>query len=112
MRSPLHHTGSSLQCEALWLQSMSSVVSGSGSAGAPELSCPMTCRIILSSLTGMEPVSPALKDRFLTSGPPGKSLLFLPLMNCDRKSPCAVIKNNFKRYVEAPLKIIFRLESG
>ena len=57
-------------------------------------------------------MSPALKGRFLTTGPPGKSLLFLFLMKYDRKAPCVVIVNNFKRYVEAPLKIIFRLESG
>ena len=57
-------------------------------------------------------MSPVLKGRFLTTGPPGKSLLFLFLMNYDRKAPYVVIMNICKRYVEAPLKIIFRLESG
>ena len=57
-------------------------------------------------------MSPVLKGRFLTTGPPGKSLLFLFLINYDRKAPYVVIMNICKRYVEAPLKIIFRLESG
>ena len=37
------------------------------------LSCP-TARGILVSRPGIEPVSPALAGRFLTTGPPGKSL--------------------------------------
>ena len=33
----------------------------------------MTCGILVSQ-AGTEPVSPALEDGFLTTGPPGKSL--------------------------------------
>ena len=36
------------------------------------LSCPMTCGILVPWL-GIEPLSPALEGRFLTTGPPGKS---------------------------------------
>ena len=40
------------------------------------LSCPMTCRI-LGPQPGTEYVYPALEGKFLTTGPPGKSLFFL-----------------------------------
>jgi len=39
------------------------------------LSCPMACRILVSQ-PGIEPTSSALQDRFLTTGPPGKSWEF------------------------------------
>ena len=39
---------------------------------AQRLSCPETCGILVPRL-GIEPASPALKGRFLTTGPPGKS---------------------------------------
>lgn len=38
---------------------------------APGLCCPMACRILVLGL-GIEPVSPKLAGRFLTTGPPGK----------------------------------------
>ena len=37
------------------------------------LSCPVACGILVPR-PGIEPVSPALQDGFLTTGPPGKSL--------------------------------------
>ena len=40
------------------------------------LSCPTACGILVLS-PGIEPTSPALKSRFLTSGSPRKPLLFL-----------------------------------
>ena len=39
------------------------------------LSCPTACGILVLH-TGTEPMSPALQSRFLTTEPPGKSLLF------------------------------------
>ena len=36
------------------------------------LSCPTACEI-LTPRQGLEPASPALEGRFLTTGPPGKS---------------------------------------
>ena len=39
---------------------------------APRLSCSVACGIFPGS--GLEPVSPALAGRFLTTAPPGKSL--------------------------------------
>ena len=39
---------------------------------ARRLSCPTACGILVPR-PGIEPVSPALEDRFLTTGPPGKS---------------------------------------
>ena len=48
------------------------------------LSCCVACGILLSR-PGIQPVSPALKGEFLTTGPPGKSLghllCFLPNQN-------------------------------
>ena len=38
------------------------------------LSCSVACGIFVPP-PGIEPMSPALKGRFLTTGPPGKSLL-------------------------------------
>ena len=38
------------------------------------LSCSMTCGILVPQL-GFKPTSPALQGRFLTTGPPGKSLV-------------------------------------
>ena len=46
---------------------MGSVVAACG------ISCPAACSILVS-LPGIEPASPALQGRFLTTGPPGKSL--------------------------------------
>ena len=40
------------------------------------LSCPAACGILVPR-PGIEPVSPALEGRFLTTGPPGKSLPWL-----------------------------------
>ena len=37
------------------------------------LSCSVTCEILVPS-PGIEPVSPALRGEFLTTGPPGKVL--------------------------------------
>ena len=54
-----------------------SVVTTAGSViVVPSLSCPMACRILVLGL-GIEPVSPTLAGRFLTTGPPGKSLVLL-----------------------------------
>ena len=39
---------------------------------ACRLSCPVACGILVP-LPGIEPMSPALQGRFLTTGPPGKS---------------------------------------
>ena len=36
------------------------------------LSCPSVCGVLVPQ-PGMEPASPALEGRFLTTGPPGKS---------------------------------------
>ena len=36
------------------------------------LSCPVACGILVPQ-PGIEPTSPALEGRFLTTGPPGKS---------------------------------------
>ena len=38
------------------------------------LNCPVTCGILVAQ-PGIEPVAPALEGGFLTTGPPGKSLL-------------------------------------
>ena len=38
-----------------------------------QLSCSTTCGILVPQ-PGIKPVSPALESRFLTTGPPGKSL--------------------------------------
>ena len=46
------------------------------------LSCPTACGI-LAPQPGIKPMSPALEGGFLTSGPPGKSLLIAFL-----KPPC------------------------
>ena len=37
------------------------------------LSCPVACGILVPQ-PGIEPTSPAVEGRFLTTGPPGKSL--------------------------------------
>ena len=50
----------------LSLRRRSSVVVACG------LSCPVACGILVPQ-PGIEPVSPALKGRFFTTGPPGKS---------------------------------------
>ena len=49
----------------LWHMRFSLVAAGS-------LCCPMGCGILVPQL-GVKPMSPALEDRFLTTGPPGKS---------------------------------------
>ena len=41
-------------------------------AAMVQISCPTACGI-LASWPGIEPASPVLEGRFLTSGPPGKS---------------------------------------
>ena len=43
---------------------------------ACRLSCPAACGI-LAPWSGVEPTSPALEGEFLTTGPPGKSLIYL-----------------------------------
>ena len=53
-------------CGARAPESLGSVVVALG------LSCPAACGILVSR-SGIEPVSPALESRFLTTGPPGKS---------------------------------------
>ena len=53
--------------QAQQLQRVGSLVVACG------LSCPVTCGILVSP-PGIEPMSPALEGRFLTTGPPGKSL--------------------------------------
>ena len=47
---------------------------------ARELSCPTACGILVPQ-AGMEPASPALEGRFLTTRPPGKSLLSCLYLN-------------------------------
>ena len=54
-------------CGAWTLDYMSSVFA------AFRLSFPMACGILVPQ-PGIEPVSPALESKFLTTGPPGKSL--------------------------------------
>ena len=44
------------------------------------LSCPEACGILVPQ-AGIEPMSPALEGGFLTTGPPGKSLLYYNLIN-------------------------------
>ena len=51
---------------------MDSLVVHTGSRVARRLSCP-AARMTLISWPGIEPLSPALEDEFLTIGPPGKS---------------------------------------
>ena len=51
---------------------MSSVVA------AHRVSCSAACGILVPR-PGIEPESPALQDRFLTTGPPGKSLNYLQI---------------------------------
>ena len=46
------------------------------------LSCFTACGILVPP-PGMEPVSPTLQGRFLTTGPRGKSLKYIFLMECD-----------------------------
>ena len=48
---------------------------GSSVVVAHGLSCPMACGILVPRL-GIEPMSPALAGKFLTTGPPGKSSRF------------------------------------
>ena len=55
--------------QALGLQELQHVGSAVVTHG---FSCPTACGIL--PRPGMEPVSPALADRFLAPGPPGKSL--------------------------------------
>ena len=54
-------------CDAQALEHEGSVVV------ACKLSCPVACGILVPG-PGIEPVSPALEGRFLTTGPPGKSV--------------------------------------
>ena len=63
--SQLRHTGSFIPCAGF------SLVAACG------LSCPAACEILVPQ-PGMEPMSPALKGGFLTTGPPKKSLLLNP----------------------------------
>ena len=56
-------------CGARALEYVGSVVS------ACKLSCPMACGILIPPLE-IELASPALEGGFLTTGPPGKSLLY------------------------------------
>ena len=60
----LRHVGSSLRCSAC---------AGFSLGMACGLSCPAACGILVPQ-PGVEPVSPALRDGFLTTGPPGKPL--------------------------------------
>ena len=72
---------------ALWLHQVLAAVAGflcitqdlslqgAGSAAvAHGLSCPMACGILVPQ-PGIEPAPPTLEGRFLTTGPPGKSLI-------------------------------------
>ena len=59
---------SGFSCCRAWILGMRAVV-----AAVHGLSCFMECAIFLGP--GAEPVSLALQDGFLTTGPPGKSLL-------------------------------------
>ena len=53
---------------------------GGSVAAARRLSCPGACGILVPR-PGIEPAFPALEGGFLTTGPPGKSLLFVFLKN-------------------------------
>ena len=67
IRSELQHAGSLLHH-----MSLSQGIPSCGSR-ASRLSCFKACGILVPQ-PGIEPVSPALPGRFLTTGPPGKSL--------------------------------------
>ena len=56
-------------CELFWFRCRVSAVAGY------RLSCPSTCGLLVPG-PGIKPASPALEGRFLTTGPPGKSLRF------------------------------------
>ena len=60
-------------CVHFRVQGQTESLQRSGSlAVAPGLSCPIACGILVP-WPGIKPVFPALKGRFLTTGPPGKS---------------------------------------
>ena len=64
-------------CGAWAPENVDSVVAAHGLSGcAHGLSCPMACGILVPG-PGMELASPALQGGFLTTGPPGKSLLLI-----------------------------------
>ena len=65
--SLLRHGDLLLVVHTLWLWHMGSVVA------VPRGSCSVARRILVPS-PGTDPTSPALKGRFLTTGPQGKSL--------------------------------------
>ena len=73
--SSLHHEGSFVPTHVLKLWSMGSVVV------ACRLGCTEACGIFILQ-PGIEPTSPALQGRFLTTGPRGKFL-----MRCNRENP-------------------------
>ena len=81
VRSPLWHTGFSpavprgLRSEGLRsLQHAGSPTEAPRlSSCAPGFSCPTACSMLVLR-PGVKPISPALESRFLTTGPPGKSL--------------------------------------
>ena len=66
---------------------------GSVVVAARRLSCLTVCGILVPQ-PGIEPASRALEGRFLTTGPPGKSLtLFLDVMILCTENPNDSIKN-------------------
>ena len=69
------------------------VVCGLQSAWVQLFSCPVACGILVPP-PGIEPASPALEGRFLTTGPPGKSLYNLLKRYID------ALKNFLKGYQE------------
>ena len=58
--------------------------------GTHTLSCPAACEILVPQ-PGMEPMSPALKGGFLTTGPPGKSLHYGLLQDTECSSLCYTV---------------------
>ena len=72
------------------------------------LSCPATAYGILVPRTGIEPVSPALEGRFLTTGPPGKSpeaVIFPICTRLDRYNYRSFQKFNQVNKVESNWKL-------
>ena len=61
------------------MQCLSLRHTGFSLVAAHRLSCPTVCGILVP-WPGIEPTSPALEGRFLTTGPPGKSLVLLYLL--------------------------------
>ena len=80
MGSLLQHAGSFVAARRLFSSCGMQAPECTGSVVAVRgLSCPMA-RGILVPRPGIEPPSPALEGRFLTTGPPGKSLKFFRIL--------------------------------